>query len=471
MILKITITAIGVAVLAILNSQVTEGQIFYDGVNSCPSDPAVKCPFGTQDYGGPNCIRPNSEFCRIATGSGAITEKGEREQYCALEPLPTFGRCSGNEFIPNSSSTDWKDLRDRILAIVRNSNDWYEDTGKSGQLRCEEKDDKDLVHIPRIEHDNVSQNDDPYSNEENIEHTYEAARLGLIVVQDYEGKTKSSEENYCSSTSEVYIRADGAERGDGRCYPTIGSRPCRVENVRGLGDLCIIGLRPTTPPQTYVYRHSAEKDDPFLRNVVYTTDMALCQNTAKDKLESSSNKGCSDYTTIDRANNRVVASDVDRYYECVRCLYGGETFSEAYANNPNGAGPREVGSVKDASGNDFDPPGPRDRITPETEYFAIQLQGRFYSDLGCIDTSDSESVINTVLRIALGLMALLVVARIIQGAIMMQQVMESDPEALQVGKDIITSALLALFLLIFSAALLNFIGINVLQIQGFPEII
>jgi hypothetical protein len=68
-------------------------------------------------------------------------------------------------------------------------------------------------------------------------------------------------------------------------------------------------------------------------------------------------------------------------------------------------------------------------------------------------------------------MALLVVARIIQGAIMMQQVMETDPEALQEGRDIITSALLALFLLIFSAALLNFIGINVLQIQGFPEII
>jgi hypothetical protein len=52
-----------------------------------------------------------------------------------------------------------------------------------------------------------------------------------------------------------------------------------------------------------------------------------------------------------------------------------------------------------------------------------------------------------------------VILRIIQGALTMQK---GDPEGFQEGREVITSALIGLLLLIFSAAVLNFLGINIL---------
>jgi hypothetical protein len=109
-------------------------------------------------------------------------------------------------------------------------------------------------------------------------------------------------------------------------------------------------------------------------------------------------------------------------------------------------------------------PADGDDLTIYNEPFADVITGRIYNELGCIGTDNTSTVVNTFMRLALGIMGGIVILRIIQGAITMQQ---GSPESVEEGREIIVAALVGLLVLIFSAAILNFLGINILGIKDF----
>jgi hypothetical protein len=181
---------------------------------------------------------------------------------------------------------------------------------------------------------------------------------------------------------------------------------------------------------------------------------ARCYKTSLEYYSKTSNKGCSDFVRFDVATNTL--SELPGYGNCTRCLYGSENVitksavisDKIYTYGPGG--PQEI--AKDSFTGSV--------ITPYNEPLATPISGRLYTDIGgCINASSTGSVVNTIVRVALGVMGGVVILRIIQGALTMQK---GDPEGFQEGREVITSALIGLLLLIFSAAVLNFLGINIL---------
>lgn len=93
-------------------------------------------------------------------------------------------------------------------------------------------------------------------------------------------------------------------------------------------------------------------------------------------------------------------------------------------------------------------------------------KGDSWTALGCIETSSPEKFIGWLLKRAIGIaggIALLLIIfagfRIITSA--------GDPKNLQAGKEMLTSAIIGLVVIIFSLFLLQLIGIQILQIPGF----
>lgn len=88
--------------------------------------------------------------------------------------------------------------------------------------------------------------------------------------------------------------------------------------------------------------------------------------------------------------------------------------------------------------------------------------------LGCIPTGNVNQFIAWFLKFAIGigggiafLLMLIGVFQIITSA--------GDPERLKAGKELITSALIGLLMIIFSVFLLQLIGVQILQIPGFAK--
>lgn len=94
--------------------------------------------------------------------------------------------------------------------------------------------------------------------------------------------------------------------------------------------------------------------------------------------------------------------------------------------------------------------------------------GDSWTALGCIDTGDPQGFITWLLKRAIGVaggIALLLIIfagfRIITSA--------GDPKSLQAGKEMLTSAIIGLLVIIFSIFLLQLIGVQILQIPGFES--
>jgi hypothetical protein len=186
-----------------------------------------------------------------------------------------------------------------------------------------------------------------------------------------------------------------------------------------------------------------------LDHVEVSSDLDLCRLTVKDILEDRSNKGCISFLKYDESKNELSFDDKEMYENCTRCIY-----SENPEFNPDFTMSFNSGASPTTDISDFN-----------SEPFWKPIPGRIYTEVGgCVDTSNPSSIVNTFMRIALGIMGAVVILRIIQGALTLQK---GDDESIEEGKDIIMSALIGLLVIILSTAILNFIGINILQIDGF----
>ncbi len=103
-----------------------------------------------------------------------------------------------------------------------------------------------------------------------------------------------------------------------------------------------------------------------------------------------------------------------------------------------------------------------DCITPGAKY----INGGSWTALGCINTGDPSEFITWVLKSAIGIAGGIATLLIIFSG-MLIILSTGDPKRLQTGKEILTSAIVGLLMIIFSIFLLQLIGVQILKIPGF----
>lgn len=86
--------------------------------------------------------------------------------------------------------------------------------------------------------------------------------------------------------------------------------------------------------------------------------------------------------------------------------------------------------------------------------------------LGPINVCDVNSLTGSILKLGIGIGGGIAFI-IMLAAVFMIMTSAGDPKRLQAGQELITSALMGLLLIIFSVFLLQFIGVQVLDIPGF----
>lgn len=92
--------------------------------------------------------------------------------------------------------------------------------------------------------------------------------------------------------------------------------------------------------------------------------------------------------------------------------------------------------------------------------------GNSWTALGCITTSEPQEFVAWILKSAIGIAGGIAVLLIIFGGFLII-LSSGDPQRLQTGKEILTSAIIGLLVIIFSMFLLQIIGVEILQIPGF----
>jgi hypothetical protein len=87
---------------------------------------------------------------------------------------------------------------------------------------------------------------------------------------------------------------------------------------------------------------------------------------------------------------------------------------------------------------------------------------------GCIDITSPQKIIETLLKFSIGIAGGIALLLIILGGLQMM-VSAGNPETLNAGKELMTSALIGLLLIVFSFFLLRLIGVDILGIPGFSK--
>jgi len=90
---------------------------------------------------------------------------------------------------------------------------------------------------------------------------------------------------------------------------------------------------------------------------------------------------------------------------------------------------------------------------------------RIYTAIGCIPVSSTQKFIKWILGWVIGIGGGIALMLIIVASF---QIMTSsgNPEKVQAGKELLTSAIAGLIMLIFSVFILKFIGIDILKLPG-----
>lgn len=94
------------------------------------------------------------------------------------------------------------------------------------------------------------------------------------------------------------------------------------------------------------------------------------------------------------------------------------------------------------------------------------LAEKSWTAFGCLPTNEPQEFITWLLGAAIGIAGGIAVLLMIFGGFLII-LSSGDPQKLQTGKDILTSAIIGLVVIIFSVFLLRIIGVEILKIPGF----
>lgn len=89
----------------------------------------------------------------------------------------------------------------------------------------------------------------------------------------------------------------------------------------------------------------------------------------------------------------------------------------------------------------------------------------YYTALGCFSTQ-SDLFVKSILSVVFGIAGGIAFLSVIAGTVTVLT-SSGDPERLQKGKDMITSSLFGILLILFSVFLLRTVGFDILKIPGF----
>ena len=203
-----------------------------------------------------------------------------------------------------------------------------------------------------------------------------------------------------------------------------------------INNICIS----TTPPEETCYACIG------LECIPYQKGSPECEY---DTHEACSN-ACKGIQKRYRCENKVCIEDskgeYDGYFDCeANCTQGKPPMEDDSVEDD----PKKNKVFCDASGKPTNDPS----------------SGKLYTAIGCIPL-DETGFISFVLRWAIGLGGGIAFLLIILASF---QIMTSrgDPKRLEAGKELLTSAIMGLILLVFSVTILKIIGVNILQIGGF----
>ncbi len=164
--------------------------------------------------------------------------------------------------------------------------------------------------------------------------------------------------------------------------------------------------------------------------------------------EQSTNYGCNPPQYSSQAScDSVCKGQVSIKYRCLNgeCMEAENGPYESMAECSVGCGEQEL--YCDSSGN------------PTSDSSSNKL----YTAIGCIPMGDTNEFIGFILRWAIGIGGGIAFLLIVFAGF---QIMTSagNPERLQAGKELLTSAIAGLILLVFSVFILRIIGVNILGI-------
>ena len=93
-------------------------------------------------------------------------------------------------------------------------------------------------------------------------------------------------------------------------------------------------------------------------------------------------------------------------------------------------------------------------------------EGGVWTAIGCIRTSASQFVTETVMGLGISLAGVIAFLCIIYSAFMLQT-SGGNPERIKKSQEMLTSCIMGLMLIIFSVFILRLIGVNIIRIPGF----
>lgn len=94
-----------------------------------------------------------------------------------------------------------------------------------------------------------------------------------------------------------------------------------------------------------------------------------------------------------------------------------------------------------------------------------ELAGNYYTVFGCISTKP-EHFVKSILSIVFGVAGGIAFLAVLYGAGVMLT-SAGNPEQIRTGREIVTSSLIGILLIIFSVFLLRVVGLEILKIPGF----
>ncbi|OGG03942.1 hypothetical protein A2W14_05750 [Candidatus Gottesmanbacteria bacterium RBG_16_37_8] len=94
-----------------------------------------------------------------------------------------------------------------------------------------------------------------------------------------------------------------------------------------------------------------------------------------------------------------------------------------------------------------------------------ELKGNYYTVLGCFSTKP-EKFVQSILTIVFGAAGGIAFMAVLWGSATVLT-SSGNPEKIQAGKDMITSSILGILIIVFSVFLLRVIGFDILKIPGF----
>lgn len=202
----------------------------------------------------------------------------------------------------------------------------------------------------------------------------------------------------------------------------------------------------------------AEKDSDIciIRFIVDTGEVSLDNNDEDDDDQGFNSLCCDKNWNYDSKEGECDEIDGEEMRQPYACSYNKEDNSFSPGLFLFSQLCKQVGVIKDES--------EQDGSALYDDCITCQTKGGIYTAVGCIPT-DSTTIIKALISLAISLAGGFALLLILYGSFIITS-STGNPQKVQEGKEIVTAAITGLVFIILSVAILQFIGIQIINIPG-----